>query len=261
MSSDVDRPREGIADPVDMEAQLRHLWSATVLDMLGRPATPLADHIAGESGPTTINNPYWSIVRWLPQSSWSTSDTLTPTVEGWMTQRFPVNRDMLVYTYSFAIPSPGDIAFLARRIGGRGVIELGAGTGYWAWQLTQAGVDLIAYDNYEWINQGRLNPVPFHPVHHGSIETIAEHPDRLLMLCWPDYNTPFALDALTAYTGDGLIYIGEGWGGCTGDDEFGRTLDEEWELTASSAHHVNFAGIHSDIGLYRRVRPLRALNP
>lgn len=248
MFSQSGRPaRERIGDPLEVEARLRELWGGTVLDVLGRPTKPLAAHLRGEGAPDGMVNPYWSIVRWLPQSTWS-----SPDVEGWTPPAFPANRDVLVFTYAFAIPSPGDIAFLAKHVAGGKVIELGAGTGYWAWQLTQAGVDTVAYDSHGWADTGLLSDTQFHPVRLGSVEKIAEHPDRLLMLCWPDYDTPFAFDALRAYTGDRLIYIGEGWGGCTGDDDFGKALDEQWELVAASGSHINFGGIRSRIGVYQR---------
>ena len=245
-------PQPTVIDPVEIEAILRQMWTGQVLDLLGEPTEPFAKTLAGQAAPEGMDNPYWAIARWMPISRWSAFGSRPPGVEGYTHQNVPVNRDLLVFNYSFAIPSPGDIAFLARHIAGRPVIELGAGTGYWAWQLTQAGVDVVAYDSQEWVNNGRFTDRQFHPVHEGSIERIAEHPDRMLMLCWPDYNTSFALDALNAYAGDDLIYIGEGWGGCTGDEEFGKRLDEEWHPVDTSPHHVNFGGIHSDVGIYRR---------
>jgi hypothetical protein len=253
LSSQPTQPCSGrIDDPAEVEAILREMWNGQVLDILGHPSRPLAQTLVGQGAPEGMDNPYWSIVRWLPQSSWSSFGSAMPSVEGWFQRDLPVNRDTLTFNYAFAIPSPGDIAFLTEYIAGRKVIEIGAGTGYWAWQLAQAGVDVLAYDTHDWVRYSRFVDTQFHPVHEGSVEQLAEHPDRMLMLCWPDYNTPFALDAVTAYTGDCLIYIGEGWGGCTGDEEFGRVLNDEWDLTVSSRFHINYGGINSYVGLYRR---------
>jgi len=252
------RVQQPITDPDAIVDALRALWNAggpqdkyTQFIGNGRTTRPLAETRHGAPGPEGVANPYWSIARQLPH----TVDRGIPDVLGWSGQLdgLPVSREMLTHTYSFAIPSPGDIEFLVTMLDGRKVIEVGAGTGYWAWQLSQQGVDVVAYDSHLWADEGRIaSGIQYHPVPQGSVEKISEHPDRVLMLCWPDYNTPFADEALKAFTGDVLIYIGEGWGGCTGDDAFGGRLSREWGDPESSPSHVNFHGIHSHVGVYRR---------
>ena len=78
------------------------------------------------------------------------------------------------------------------------------------------------------------------------------HPDRALFLCWPSYAEPWAAQALACYTGDMLIYAGEGEGGCTADDEFFRLLDAEWEEIGDSPAHISYWGIHCYLTAYRR---------
>jgi hypothetical protein len=252
-----------ITDPDTIQATLSTMWSlyrpgrrvqtpgAMPPDILGGPATPLSRH--GDPLPADMNNPYWSIALLLPTSG---TDRGRPELSTFFGQPdcLPVTRDDLTYTYSFAVPSPRDIDFLVAQLDGRAVIELGAGTGYWAWQLSQRNVDVLAYDSFHWADNQLISGIQYHPVHRGSVEKIAEHADRVLMLCWPDYDTPFARQALEAYSGDEVIYIGEGWGGCTGDDAFGEMLAEKWEHVASSPGHVNYYGIHSDVGVYRRAQ-------
>jgi hypothetical protein len=245
-----------ITEPDAIQSDLKAVWDASpsLRHASGRPAQPLAGTSHGAAVPDGVFNPYWSIVRWLPTGPFEILDD-EATVDGTGYTGgtlLPVHRHRLTFTYSFAIPSPGDIAFLAQRLDRRPVIELGAGTGYWAWQLTQAGVDVLAYDSHQWVNDDRFVRHQYHAVHQGSVEKIPEHPDRVLMLCWPDYNTAFAAQALAAYTGDTLIYIGEGPGGCTADDEFDRALDAQWDEVAQSSNHVNFSGIHSHVGVYHR---------
>lgn len=210
-------------------------------------------------------NPLWDIVRLLPEDtlcSWGGRRSVNEYV-----RRYPgaspmglphqTRRSHLTYNFAWAIPSPGDIQFLAAWLAGRPVIEIGAGTGYWAWQLSQAQVDVLAYDSFGWREGDRMSVLQYHPVHQGSVEQIPLHPNRILMLCWPPYEDPFAADALDAYEGDSLIYIGESWGGCTGDDRFGEMLSRFWEEQHRSPHHINHMGIRSEVGVYhRRAEPL-----
>jgi len=95
-------------------------------------------------------------------------------------------RSRLVHKYSWAIPSIGavrGVADLVKANNLTGVIEIGAGNGYWAYCLRQVGVDVIAVDsggshlNYS-------NP-HWHPIVKGGPPHAALHPNRALLLCWP----------------------------------------------------------------------------
>jgi hypothetical protein len=150
--------------------------------------------------------------------------------------------------------------WLAKTLNGQGVVEIGAGSGYWAWQLTQAGVDVAAYDPQRpgpnnQFNQHRL----YHPVAEGDHEKAAEHPDRALMLCWPSYGAPFAKQALHTYQGDTLVYVGESEGGCCADDRFHRILRRDFAEADESPFHVTFWGIHCALTVWRR-KPKAALD-
>lgn len=54
-------------------------------------------------------------------------------------------RSQLVTRYGFAVPSDEALTAI-ERCSPRGVVELGAGTGYWAFLLQQRGVDVVAFD-------------------------------------------------------------------------------------------------------------------
>ncbi len=121
--------------------------------------------------------------------------------------------------YAWAIPTDEALATIAKY---SPIIEIGAGTGYWAALLQERGTDVLAFDIYQ--------AGPKHTkVLFGSCEEIQNHPERTLFLCWPPYKTPMAIDCLKAYRGRYLIYVGEGDGGCTGDDAFHALLCREWK--------------------------------
>lgn len=137
-----------------------------------------------------------------------------------------VSRTELVKRYSWAIPSPEALTAIADHAP-RGVVEIGAGGGYWAMLLQQAGVPVVAYDpvpppcESHW-HDGH----PWTEVLLGDHTSVLGHPDRALLLCWPNYDAPHAAQAIELYGGDTVIYIGEGSGGCTGDDRMHALLGE-----------------------------------
>jgi hypothetical protein len=120
-------------------------------------------------------------------------------------------RKKLVWAYSWAVPSP---EVLAELLNHGPLLEIGAGTGYWAWLLSQAGADIVAYDC------NITAPPHWFDVQEGGPEKIAEHPDRTLLLCWPPLGEGMATECLKLYRGETLLSIGEcGEGARTGDGE------------------------------------------
>jgi hypothetical protein len=133
--------------------------------------------------------------------------------------------------YAWALPTPQALAVVARHAP---IVEVGAGTGYWAWLLWQMGVDITAYDMSAGItlrnHYHELRP-GFFPVRKCDAEEAARrHPERTLLLSWPP-DTSMASRALKAYGGDTVIYIGfnsKRYDVYTGDDEFHTILAERW---------------------------------
>lgn len=260
-------PTDPITDPKAIIAALDALWDGDdqLQDLMGRPAKPLRDVLLRTQSST--ENPYWDIVLAMPspqRDAWDLHELCVESYARFASGEFghlPVTRETLASSYAWAIPSPTDLALIDVFLDNRAVVEIGAGTGYWAWQLSQLGVDVRAYDIAPHGNH-HCHDVSYHPVEQGGPEKAAEHPDRVLLLCWPPYDRPMAHEALTAYTGDSLIYIGEGHGGCTADDAFHEKLAAEWEaVSGSGADHINFYGIHSRLTTYRRLSSLPPEEP
>jgi hypothetical protein len=161
----------------------------------------------------------------------------------------PSRRREFTAKYSWAIPNDEAIAAI---VACGPVVEIGAGSGYWAKLISDAGGDIIAFD--ESGKHGYDFDEQWFPVQFGSVEKAAEHSDRALMLCWPNYDSPFAMDCLQAYTGDTVIYIGEGGWGCTADDDFHAELEDsgKWELQEDDVDIPQWAGIHDNLWIYKR---------
>lgn len=168
---------------------------------------------------------------------------------------FSETRNKLTTKYGWAIPNPSTIIKLSLMFKDHGIVEIGAGSGYWANMLANEGTDVKAFDNFSWYGPVDTWETFYHPVEQGSHEVLQKMPElneRALMLCWPNYAEPFATECLTAYTGDHLIYIGEGYGGCTGDDKFHYILDVEWE-EVMVIDIPQFYGINDVCFVYKRL--------
>ena len=140
-------------------------------------------------------------------------------------------RTALIARYGFAIPTDQALEAISR-CSPEGVLEIGAGTGYWAHLLGQRGVDVQAFDlepapsvQNRWFAGTR----PWHPVRRGDHDVAGRHPGRTLLIVWPTKNEIWAATAVERYHdagGDCLVYVGEGPGGRTGDDVFHALLGE-----------------------------------
>jgi hypothetical protein len=137
-------------------------------------------------------------------------------------------RDEFRSRFSFAIPDSKTI----ERLSCFGpLLEVGSGIGYWAWELRRAGVDLVATDvtgkGRYWKSGHWLELwTPIEPL--DAIAALRKYPTRTLLSVWPDRGRDWPAQALRAYRGDRVLYVGEGPGGCTGNYEFHKILHDEF---------------------------------
>ena len=138
-------------------------------------------------------------------------------------------RDEGIARYGFGLPTEEALDLVAA-VSPDGVVEVGAGTGYWAHLLTTRGVDVVAYDadpppsaSNTWF-AGRE---PWHPVRIGDERDAARHSDRTLLLVWPTKDESWPADVVRSFHhagGGRLVYVGEAPGGRTGDLRFHALL-------------------------------------
>ncbi|MER7280490.1 hypothetical protein ABT369_39235 [Dactylosporangium sp. NPDC000244] len=203
-----------------------------------------------------IDNPYWDAVKDHidPTGSlWGTPEVGSPLgrpdIKQWLAE-VPQRHDM-VSRYSWTITDPDTAAFVAEHSGGR-LVDPMAGTAYWGWVLAQHGVDVVSSDAEPGTNHYHQDRPCFGSVAAmPGIEAAALHADRTLFLAWPPYNTPDGADILAAYRGDRVIYVGEGDGGCCGDDRLHELLAKGWREVAHRVP-VQWFGIHDVVTVYDR---------
>lgn len=159
-------------------------------------------------------------------------------------------------TYAWTITAPDTVAFVVEHLGQAAIDPL-AGSGYWTYLLRQASVNVLASDKApagsgiknHWHN-GTAWVGDIHTL--DAVESVARAAkERTLLLSWPPYGEPIGTDVIAAYRGDRIVYIGEGEGGCCGDDDMFALLGKEWVEVAEHAP-VQWMGMHDFITVYDR---------
>lgn len=174
--------------------------------------------------------------------------------------RMFTSRSRMVREYAWAIPNTEAINTLVSLSKIGEIVELGAGCGYWAHLVQNAGGKITPWDLYpNEKNKYSSHQTPWTQVHEGSVEVleslesleILEKSYPTLLLCWPPCDSPFAHQALQAFQGSHLVYVGEGPGGCCANDEFFTQLAEKWSLEKTIAI-PQWPGIHDRFQLWKK---------
>lgn len=153
--------------------------------------------------------------------------------------------------YGFTLISKESMDALCNFLQGKKVLDAGSGTGF----LSQAIADrrcaqsIVAaeWDGKKGYGFERILRRDF----AGDATTLLPGDFDVVLLCWPNYDSPFAANVVGAMKkGQILIYLGEGRFGCTANDQFFNAIDAgKWSYIESTtemlnAGHVNFQGIH-----------------
>lgn len=171
-------------------------------------------------------------------------------------------RRELASRFSWAVPTEAALGLIGDHAP---VLEVGAGTGYWAALLRDRGIDVHPTDaeppgtggnNYHragraWMDVNRAD----------AVAAVRASSRRSLLICWPppdDDSAGYA--AVRAFTGDTVLHVGGGADGPTGTARLHRELDLNWRVTDELAL-PSWPGIPDRLTVWRRCaarRPLRA---
>ena len=108
---------------------------------------------------------------------------------------------------------------------GRPVVEVGAGRGHWAKALSDAGLEVSAFDDGSAVPGGGADPL--FPVRRGGGSEALRDSRATLLLVFPP-PTPMAREALDAFAGSLVLYAGEPRGGANADDGFFDKLEAHY---------------------------------
>lgn len=185
--------------------------------------------------------------------------------------------------FAWGVPTAEAVEVIRQVAGVSGVVEIGAGTGYWTHILRLHGVPVVAYDlhpcdgadtnGHHASSAEGANPPPFASVRVGGADAAAAHPSASLLLCWPpredapgevreDVST-MAAEALRAYRGDVVLYVGESpattageqssreYAGATAGPAFHRALLADW-IPRREVILPRWPGASDSLTLWRR---------
>ncbi len=116
----------------------------------------------------------------------------------------------LAQRYSYVLPDDRSLAALAD-LGP--LVEVGAGTGYWASRLRARGVDVVAIDEAppdgERTNRYHRRTATWTEVIAGDHTILTRYSDRALFLCWPPLFSSLG-ESLRYYSGSVVALVGDG---------------------------------------------------
>lgn len=163
-------------------------------------------------------------------------------------------RDRICQWSAFACPDKEAVSLIGQFCPpNESLLELGAGTGYWAHQLRKEGVRVVATDktgSSSTLENNSANMNEYHGwfPHWSTVQPMSasfslSSKDKksngghavkdlartcsVLLLVYPPPNVSMAADALRSFQGDRFIYVGE-FRGDTGDKHFETALYKDW---------------------------------
>ena len=160
--------------------------------------------------------------------------------------------------YSFAIPNAPALDAL-ERFAPDGIVDFGAGNGYWAFLLKRRGnIEALAIDvatvetSATWFPRTpEFKPFSWTSVHVGDARKIGKiGRNKALLLVWPPPKDSMATHALQQFCGDTVIYVGQR-GQEWASAGFFQSLDQDWALVHSVAI-PNFCFLDDRLFVYRR---------
>lgn len=240
-------------------ADLTEYWKHPEPDQIsGEIPKRLAGTLWDQEIPAGVANPFWQIIRNMPLASHPrffrhNLPCIADMVFCPDGVRVFGDRHALSAYYAYSICAPTDIRWISETLQGAPVVEVGCGGGYWAWQMTQAGIDVIAYDPARPGDNHPYSRCKWSTVLRGDATAARDHPDRALFLSWPcpsHQGGAWAADALAAYKGDTLIYAADPE--VCADESFYALLADEWEETDMAPAHVSWWMINDRLSMFRR---------
>jgi hypothetical protein len=116
----------------------------------------------------------------------------------------------LAQRFSYVVPDAESLAMVGALAP---IVEIGAGTGYWASRLLANGVDVIAFDQAppdgDMPNRYHARTPLWTEVRCGDQTVLPEYADRTLLLCWPPLFSSLG-NCLSYYAGTTVALIGDG---------------------------------------------------
>lgn len=160
--------------------------------------------------------------------------------ENYLTRSEYIRRSHCLLTHEF-------LSEITSYLYGKRIIEVAAGGGWLSEWIERYGVNIIiTTDNLSW--EKHLDVLP-RVVKKDAAQTVLEHPSDIVVLSWP-YMNDMAYSVWNAMrSGQELLFIGEGMGGCTANDNFFESLPSP---TYFFECLLSWEGIHDYAAIYTK---------
>lgn len=164
------------------------------------------------------------------------------------------NRGKFIKQIGFSLVALDWIIPLFKWIGNRKCLEVMSGTGALSFALKQQGTDIMATDDFSWTGQNNWNQSKNYWTdieNIDAIEAVKKYGKdvNIIIMSWP-YMDDIAYKVLLKMREVNpfciMIFIGEGYGGCTASDEFFDSIAEVEDETFNDAvkEYKQWWGIH-----------------
>lgn len=153
-----------------------------------------------------------------------------------------------VELFSFAIPTEEVVAHLASL---SPILEIGAGTGYWAHELRLAGADVVATDPDPYsCCRAADRGVWEKPVVMTAGEAVLLHPDRNILVVWPSMGGNWAAAAADLSHAKTVAQVVEE---CTSNLDLG----EGWVIREGTPQPRRWPDVRDRLEVHDRLDPAR----
>ena len=150
--------------------------------------------------------------------------------------------------YGYSIVDKHSLELIKNHIIGKKTLEINCGKGFWTCCLRLLGCDVVATDlitqDSFWIPVEQLD----------AVSAVEKYNDKcsVLLCSWPDYNMDYAYEALRRFTGDTIIYIGEGKSGNCATDSFFDYLTQNYQKLEIENTLQSWPFVNDSLSIYKK---------
>ena len=150
--------------------------------------------------------------------------------------------------YGWSIIDEHSLEIIKNHIIGRKTLEINCGKGHWSYCLRLLGCDIVATDIFtqdsSWVTVEQLD----------AVSAVEKYNDKysVLLCSWPNYNEDYAYEALRRFTGDTIIYIGEGKTGNCATDSFFDYLTQNYQKLEIENTLQSWPFVNDSLSIYKK---------
>lgn len=127
-------------------------------------------------------NPYLDFYRAMPLA-YRRDQSSPPSVAELLSPEWLKLKAAIAGHFAWAVPTDEAVSVIMKY--STRVVEIGAGSGYWAWMMRQAGIAVAAFDTdppaFTWETVARADE-----------SAVFSCPSHMLLLCWPPWHSDMA---------------------------------------------------------------------